>query len=205
MSPTPRCGRWPGCRSAVAGSDRLLSFHFVGLQEALPGWRGRKLEQPSLDAHLADPTLLPPAAAATSKEQPYITCFDPSTNEHIATVPADTASTIDDKVRAAGRAQKAWTRSSFGQRRTVMRSLMRWVTADMAEISRVGMRDTGKTGSDFSLRLDCRLRRATDAPHFSPRAHRQCSTLASARFLRRAQSLTFVRPRCIICTSGVVD
>jgi acyl-CoA reductase-like NAD-dependent aldehyde dehydrogenase len=64
-------------------------------------------------------------------------------------------------VALAQAAQKGWRRSSFADRRRLMRSLRAWVTADVDAISRVGMRDTGKTGSSshdtpFPFPFSCR-------------------------------------------------
>lgn len=63
---------------------------------------------------------------------------------------ADSASTINDKVVRADAAQKSWAKTTFRQRRAVLRSLLGWVTRDMESIAKVGVRDTGKT-SEFKV------------------------------------------------------
>jgi acyl-CoA reductase-like NAD-dependent aldehyde dehydrogenase len=77
----------------------------------------------------------------------YITCFDPSTGYHLDTIPADSEYDIAEKINHARRAwiQSRWAESSFGERRRVMRSLLRWVVKNREACARVACRDTGKT------------------------------------------------------------
>jgi acyl-CoA reductase-like NAD-dependent aldehyde dehydrogenase len=90
--------------------------------------------------------LLAALAGMQTKSQ-YITCFDPSTGYHLDTIPADTELDIAEKIDLARRAwsKSRWAESSFGERKRVMRSLLRWVVKNRETCARVACRDTGKT------------------------------------------------------------
>jgi acyl-CoA reductase-like NAD-dependent aldehyde dehydrogenase len=87
------------------------------------------------------------ALAGMKTQSQYITCFDPSTGYHLDTIPADTEFDIAEKVDLARRAwsKSRWAQSSFGDRKRVMRSLLRWVVKNRETCARVACRDTGKT------------------------------------------------------------
>lgn len=61
------------------------------------------------------------------EDRKYITCYDPSNGMHLATLPADSAFDIGEKLAKATNAQKEWRRSNWDQRRRVVRSLMKWL------------------------------------------------------------------------------
>lgn len=71
--------------------------------------------------------------------------FDPSTLDYFGS----TKAMGPDEVRAAvsrGRtAQKAWKNSSFGTRRLLMRTMLRYITENQENCARVAVRDSGKT------------------------------------------------------------
>lgn len=97
-------------------------------EPARPGWKG---------------TLRDPAAPLVSEAD--ILCYDPATGYVLGRVPADTATSISDKIARAQAAQRAWRTSSFAQRRRVLRTMMAWIQRDMEGIARIACRDTGKT------------------------------------------------------------
>ena len=103
------------------------------------------LTHPSIHAHLADPSLLPPSA---SSDRSYITCYAPASAHHLRTIPSATKSEIGESITRAEIAQFRWRETTFGERRRVMRSLLEWCVRDMEGIARVASRDTGKT-SEF--------------------------------------------------------
>lgn len=121
------------CGSATTPLYRGLRADGLAVQQAAKGWKGRLLWNPSL------------ASDASDSLTKTINCVDPATYELIATVPADSAADIARKVEAASVAQRAWAETTFRQRRLVMRSLLAWVQTDMEEISKVAVRDSGKT------------------------------------------------------------
>lgn len=101
-----------------------------------------KIEEPGLDAHVRQPNLLPPFRL---DGRTYITCYDPSTSYHLATLVADNGEEIQHKIAAAVTAQHEWSETTFQQRRRVMRSLNKWLVDNQDLCAKVSARDTGKT------------------------------------------------------------
>ncbi|CEH17302.1 Vacuolar H-ATPase V1 sector, subunit G [Ceraceosorus bombacis] len=100
------------------------------------GWNGMVLPYPTV----------------SSKAHPrLITCYDPSTAQHISDIQADDASAIFEKVRRAQAAQRAWGDSEFARRRRVLRTIKQWLANDMEIVVKVACRDTGKTAVDALL------------------------------------------------------
>jgi acyl-CoA reductase-like NAD-dependent aldehyde dehydrogenase len=75
----------------------------------------------------------------------YITCFDPATGLHLGTLLADNIDEIETKINNAEAAQVAWRKSSFADRKRVIRSLKKWLVENQEVCARVACRDTGKT------------------------------------------------------------
>jgi acyl-CoA reductase-like NAD-dependent aldehyde dehydrogenase len=98
--------------------------------------------KPHLRSHEDSPEL------ATAMEVPgreYITSFDPATGFHIGPVIADNEVEIRNKIDQAGAAQRTWRKTSFTERRRVIRSLLKWLVDNKELCARVACRDTGKT------------------------------------------------------------
>jgi acyl-CoA reductase-like NAD-dependent aldehyde dehydrogenase len=79
------------------------------------------------------------------EEHKYITSFDPATSLHIGTFVADNEIDIANKIDRAARSQQDWSETTFGQRRRVIRSLLKWLVDNQEDAARVACRDTGKT------------------------------------------------------------
>jgi acyl-CoA reductase-like NAD-dependent aldehyde dehydrogenase len=134
----------------------LILGHFSTLlQEAKPqpDFSGHKIiNNPRLDSHLRDPSLLPPAATGDRR---YITSFDPATGIHLKTFMADNEADIFTKIQTAAAAAKTWASSTFPERKRVIKSLKRWLVENQDTCARVVCRDTGKT-CQFMMLL-CRV------------------------------------------------
>ena len=76
-----------------------------------------------------NPLLIPNTArnASNSADAKFITCYNPSTGSYIATVPADDAYGIRQKIGQAGAAQRHWKTSTSDERRRVLKSIERWL------------------------------------------------------------------------------
>ena len=101
-----------------------------------------KIADPTLEAHLLDPALMPLGYRADRR---YITCFDPATSWHLGTYMADNSEDITTKITLSVTAQNAWKNSSFSDRRKVIRSLKKWLIDNQEACAKVAARDTGKT------------------------------------------------------------
>ncbi|KZS93340.1 meiotic sister-chromatid recombination aldehyde dehydrogenase [Sistotremastrum niveocremeum HHB9708] len=128
--------------------NRPVLFEWPAPSAADPGFSSVTITNPSLESHLSNPNLAPSMPFAGRK---YITCYDPSTSLFLATLPADSAFEIGEKIGLAGRAQLSWRSSTFTERKRFVRSLMRWLVDNREVCARVTCRDTGKTLVDAAL------------------------------------------------------
>ncbi|KIP11111.1 hypothetical protein PHLGIDRAFT_125015 [Phlebiopsis gigantea 11061_1 CR5-6] len=128
--------------------NRAVPFRIRVPEQIGPDFQALKLDEPSIDAHLRDPSLLPPVHLQGRR---YITCYDPATTWHLGTYVADNADDITHKIRLAAAAQESWRTSSFADRRKVVRSLKKWLVDNQETCAKVAARDTGKTLLDAAL------------------------------------------------------
>lgn len=105
-------------------------------EAADPKWTGKILENPSI-RNASDPS--------------NIICYDPATGFLIDTIPSPNASQVKELYERTAAAQVEWAKTTFEQRRAVLRSLLAFVLENQETICRVGCRDTGKTMIDASL------------------------------------------------------
>lgn len=133
-------------RTCHSGTEASNLFdqppRFFCLQEADPDFNSKYIENPALDAHHTDPSLLPHGA---SRERKYITAYDPATGLHLKTYMADSPRDIETKIGNAAAAQEEWAYSTFADRKRVMKSLKRWLVENQDVCARVAARDSGKT------------------------------------------------------------
>lgn len=80
-----------------------------------------------------------------------IQCYDPSTQQWLGQVPAMTAADVHELCVKAAAAQIEWSRTTFTQRRTVLRTMQKYICAHVEEICRVAARDSGKPAVDACL------------------------------------------------------
>lgn len=72
-------------------------------------------------------------------------CYDPSTMEHIGEVDDMTAEQVEAVIMKAKKAQKSWSKTTFEQRRQVMRYLLKYFIDRADSVATVSVRDSGKT------------------------------------------------------------
>lgn len=81
----------------------------------------------------------------------FIQCYDPSTNQYLGEVTAMTAADVHDLCARAAEAQKSWAKTSFAERRQVLRTIQRYIVHNVENICRVSARDSGKPKVDALL------------------------------------------------------
>ena len=81
-----------------------------------------------------------PAQQATK-----IPCIDPATREHLGEVRIDSPDDVDAAVARAKVAHQAWRKTSFDERREVLRKLLAYTVDNKDEICLTVQRDSGKT------------------------------------------------------------
>ncbi|KAJ1665503.1 Meiotic Sister-Chromatid recombination aldehyde dehydrogenase [Coemansia sp. RSA 1813] len=114
-----------------------IPFELRPPAESIPGWRGNEV--------LDTPTIF-------VKGQPdLIQCFDPATGRSLGQVKTTPIAELDDKIKRARNAQRTWAKTTFEQRRQVLRTLNEFVLSHQREICQVACRDSGKTLVDATL------------------------------------------------------
>ncbi|KAK5994958.1 Putative aldehyde dehydrogenase-like protein [Cladobotryum mycophilum] len=80
-----------------------------------------------------------------------IQCYAPATGQFLGQVQPTTEDGIDGAVAVAAEAQRTWAKTTFDQRKAVLRSLMKYVMDNAEQICRVAGLDSGKTMVDAQL------------------------------------------------------
>ncbi|RCH86189.1 Meiotic Sister-Chromatid recombination aldehyde dehydrogenase [Rhizopus azygosporus] len=105
-------------------------------EAANPRWKGKVLEN---------------ATIRDMKDPSNMICYDPSTGYHLDTIPSPAATKVKELYERTSSAQLEWSKTSFEERRAVLRSLLDFILENQEVICQVGCRDTGKTMIDASL------------------------------------------------------
>ena len=77
-----------------------------------------------------------------------VQCWDPSTMDRLGTMPADSVEEVAAKVARGHVAQEEWKKSSFRQRRQLLKLMLRYIVEHQEVIAKVAVRDSGKTMVD---------------------------------------------------------
>ncbi|MCA9774272.1 MAG: aldehyde dehydrogenase family protein, partial [Myxococcales bacterium] len=80
-----------------------------------------------------------------------IPCHDPATGGSLGEVPVMDAGDVRGAVDRAREAQRAWARTSFSERRAVLRALLALIVLEQDRIAEVCVRDSGKTLVDAAM------------------------------------------------------
>lgn len=76
-----------------------------------------------------------------------ILCFDPSTGASLGTATAVSGDSMKTIVAEARAAQVTYAKTSFEQRRALLRTILDWVVENQASIGAMSSRDSGKTSN----------------------------------------------------------
>ena len=104
--------------------------------------------EPKIDGSTAkfDAALL--TAEGARREPSVVYCWDPSSMDMLGTLPVASAEDVAAAVGRARVAQAAWAGSTWGARRRLLRTMLRFVTENQRAIARVAVRESGKTMVD---------------------------------------------------------
>lgn len=80
-----------------------------------------------------------------------IQCYAPATGESLGRVLPTTKDGIDRAIASAKKAQVEWAKTSFSERRKVLKTMLKFVLENQETIARVACLDSGKTMVDASL------------------------------------------------------
>lgn len=89
--------------------------------------------------------------APLNKAQRSITATNPATGAYLGEVPIMDRGEVQAIVERARGAQKSWAKTTFKERRAVLKTIMRLTLERHEEICRLSMRDSGKTMVDAAL------------------------------------------------------
>lgn len=97
----------------------------------------------------ADPEVEPQLHSTQTPDT--LQCFNPATTSILGFVLTHTYETLHATVHKARLAQKPWSRTTFAQRRAVLRVLHNYILYNQRELCEISAADTGKTLLDASL------------------------------------------------------
>ncbi|KAF2708341.1 aldehyde dehydrogenase [Pleomassaria siparia CBS 279.74] len=133
---------------AISLATLLVSYYFLRSDpeagvpynveppaQAQPGWKGEVLEEPSLKISGSS----------------VIQCYSPATGELLGRVNPSTANSIDRAIAKAKEAQVQWAKTTFSERRRVLKTMLKFILENQEIIARVSCLDSGKTMVDASL------------------------------------------------------
>ncbi|KAF3902377.1 hypothetical protein ABW20_dc0101346 [Dactylellina cionopaga] len=98
------------------------------------GYTGQQLETPSIKT-----------------DDNLIQCYAPATGRLLDIVKPASQADVDTAIAKSTEAQKEWARTSFKQRRKVLRTLLRYILQNQDLIARAACLDSGKTKVDASF------------------------------------------------------
>ena len=98
-----------------------------------------------------EPTAANKVQLMDPKKPGFIQCFDPATNQFLGQVKAMNAQDVHELCVLAAEAQRGWAKTSYPQRRAVLRTIQKYIVHHMHEICRVCARDSGKPKVDALL------------------------------------------------------
>ena len=81
-------------------------------------------------------------------ESKVVHLWDPSTFDSLGEKQAMSVEQVNATVARAKVAQEQWRHSTFGQRRLLMRTMMRFFTENQEQCARVAVRDSGKVRAE---------------------------------------------------------
>ncbi|KAI1181111.1 Aldehyde/histidinol dehydrogenase [Nemania sp. FL0916] len=130
--------------SAVLGAILLVFFVRAGPEEPLIRYAVPPPTMPEEARVLDSPSI---KSAGTTAIQ----CYAPATGQFLGFVNPSTAAGLDRAIGQATAAQQKWARTSFAERRAVLRSMLQHILDHQDQICRVSSLDSGKTMVDAQL------------------------------------------------------
>ncbi|KAF2272952.1 Aldedh-domain-containing protein [Westerdykella ornata] len=115
--------------------EAAVPYNVAAPEQVRQGWKGEVLREPSLKV-------------SGSK---LIQCYCPATGESLGRVNPSSADGVDRAIAKATKAQVEWAKTTFAQRRRVLKTMLKFVLENQETIARVACLDSGKTMVDASL------------------------------------------------------
>ena len=123
---------WLLYRAVRSDSEKAVDVSVPAPEQCEPGWRGQTLDQPAIKV-----------SGSTA-----IQCYAPATGQFLAFINPTTADGIDRIIEKATEAQRGWAKTTFSERRRVLKTLLKFVLDNQETVARVACLDSGKTRVD---------------------------------------------------------
>ena len=123
---------WVLFRFTRSDPEKPATVSIPAPEQCAPGWIGQTLNQPAIKV-----------SGSTA-----IQCYAPATAQFLALVNPTTPDGIDRIISKAAAAQRQWAKTTFVQRRRVLKTLLKFVLDNQEMIARVACLDSGKTRID---------------------------------------------------------
>lgn len=110
-------------------AEDAIEFSVPVPEACRSGWEGKQLDEPSIKVGHAreDYDYLADFDYFQTSGSTAVQCYSPATGRLLGLVNPVTADEIDRIVAKATKAQQAWAKSSFAERRQVLKSLLKYV------------------------------------------------------------------------------
>ena len=83
-----------------------------------------------------------------AKDKSKLNCYDPSTKQFIGNAKNMSAEEVNEILEKARVAQAGWKRTTYAQRRLVLRTIQKYIVQHVEDICRVSARESGKPKVD---------------------------------------------------------
>ena len=90
-------------------------------------------------------------SAFAVKDPTKITCYEPATLSPLGEMHVDDESAVIEKVNKAREAQKKWGKTSFAERRKVLKGILDYILDHADELCEDVVKDSGKTFENAML------------------------------------------------------
>ena len=123
---------WLAYRFSRTDTEAAVAFNVSPPEQCSPGWQGEALDPPSIKI-----------TGSTA-----IQCYAPATGQLLGLINPATPDGIDRAIAKAAAAQTEWSRTTFSQRRRVLKTLLAFILDHQEDIVGAACLDSGKTRVD---------------------------------------------------------
>jgi acyl-CoA reductase-like NAD-dependent aldehyde dehydrogenase len=123
---------WTVYLLARTDSERAIDYSVPSPEQSKPGWQGKGLAHPSIKVTGSN----------------AIQCYAPATGTSLGLINPASPDKVDRLIARAAAAQLTWSKTTFAQRRKVLKTLLKFILDNETDIIRTACLDSGKTRVD---------------------------------------------------------
>ncbi|KAJ1632912.1 Aldehyde/histidinol dehydrogenase, partial [Pavlovales sp. CCMP2436] len=148
IDPVAFCSVSLGMCAAVAAALPVVYYILKWLlAHPIPDIRVEIKEDEANDVLDPSRPLVDPAVS----KKGVVQCWDPSSMKSLGELPAMGREEVVARIERSRRAQATWSKSSFNQRRLLLRTMLKYIVDNQETIARVSARDSGKAKVDAAM------------------------------------------------------